>query len=263
MKEYSVFLGSSVPPPAGTQPAQPQIIAIPVTSNTNSVLPSAYLTTSTPLLRPHLSQAPQNQLILVNGSTSLKRGCSEPSLTLRKKLTTNQGSPVIRQTLFVSSTQAESIQVINSNAVKTVTSMNKSSQGVSMAMQSGVLVTNPIITAANQLSFSAVIQNSNYQQTFIVPKICVPASVTPVVTDAERIIQGNQALIADADNQRKAGDISDGDVGSNVIKINSNVMRKPTDNVVTGDISSDIAATSDADSDIEIIAEVQSCNDKR
>lgn len=242
---------------------QPQIIALPVTSNTNNILPSAHTTTSTPLLQQHLTTVPQSQLILVNRSANLKRGCSDPILTPRKKLTTNQGSPLIRQALLLPSTQAESIQVINSSAVKTVTSMNKSSQGVSMAVQSGVLVTNPVITAANQLSISAVIQNSNYQQTFIVPKICLPASVTPVVTDVERIIQGNQALIADADIQRKVGDVSDNEVGSNVIKINPNVMRKSTDSVITGDVTEDVDATSDQDSDIEIIAEVQSCNDSR
>lgn len=256
----TVFLGSSVPSPSGSQPLQPQIIALPVT---NSILPSAHTTTSTSLLQQHLTTAPQGQLILVNGSTNLKRGCSEPILTPRKKLTANQASPLIRQALLLPSTQAESIQVINSGAVKTVTTMNKNSQGVSMAVQSGVLVTNPVITTGNQLSISAVIQNSNYQQTFIVPKICLPASVTPVVTDVDRIIQGNQTLITDAGIQRKMGDVSDNEVGTNVIKINPNVMRKSTDSVITGDLTADIHATSDQDSDIEIIAEVQSCNDSR
>jgi hypothetical protein len=257
-----VFLGSSVPPLPGTQTAQPQIIALPVTSNANSMLPSAHPSMSTPLLQQQLMTAPQSHLILVNGSSNLKRGCSDPILAPRKKLTTNQGTPLVRQALLLPSTQAESIHVIKSSEVKTVTSMNKSSQGVSMAVQSGVLVTNPVITAANQLSISAVIQNSNYQQTFIVPKICLPASVTPVVTDVEKIIQGNQALIADAEIQRKMGDIADNEVESNVIKFNPNVLRKSASSVITGDLTADIDASSDQDSDIEIIAEVQSCSDR-
>jgi hypothetical protein len=215
------------------------------------------------LVQQHHTTAPHNQLILVNGSANLKRGSSEPILTPKKKLVTNQGSPVIRQALLLPSTQAESIQVINSSAVKTVTNVNKSSQGVSMAMQSGVLVTNPVITTSNQLSISAVIQNSNYQQTFIVPKICLPASVMPVVTDVERIIQENQTLIAEPDAQRKVGDVKDNEVGSHVIKINPNIMQKSTDNVLTRDLTADIAANSDPDSDIEIITEVQSDNERR
>lgn len=255
-----MFLGSSVPLPSATQPEH-QIIALP---NTNCLLRSTQPTTS-PLVQQHPTTVPHNQLILVNGSTSLKRGSSESTVTQRKKVATNQGPPIIRQALLLPSTQAESIHVINSSAVKTVTSMNKSSQGVRMAVQSGVLVTNPILTAANQLSISAVIQNSNYQQTFILPKICLPASVTPVVTDIDRVSHGNKALTAedDAYTQKKVGVVSDNEIGSHVIKINPNLMRKSTDSVLTHDLTTDIGANSDADSDVEIITEVQSANERR
>jgi hypothetical protein len=252
-----MFLGSGVPLSSGAQPEQPQIIALPVTSNTNCLLPSAQHTTPAPLVQQHPATAPQNQLILFNESTNHKRGCSEPILTTKKKLTTNQGTPLIRQTLLLPSPH----QVVNNSAVKTVTGVNKSSQGVSVAVQSGVLVTSPIITTGNQLSISAVIQNSNYQQTFIVPKICLPASGT----DVERILHGNQALSAetDAQNQRKVDEVSNNEVGSHVIKINPNVMRKSTDNMITHELTTDIATSSDADSDIEIITESGSANQRR
>jgi hypothetical protein len=218
------------------------------------------------VVQQHPTRAPQNQLILVNGSTSLKRGSSEPALTQRKKIATSQGSPVIRQALVLPSTQSESIHVVNSSAVKTVTSMNRSSQGVRMAVQSGVLVTNPILTATNQLSISAVIQNSNYQQTLILPKICLPASVTPFVTDVDRVSHGSKALLTsegDVCAQRKLDTVSEHEVGSHVIKINPNIMRKSTDSVLTHDLTTDIGANSDQDSDIEIITEVQSANERR
>jgi hypothetical protein len=256
-----MFLGSSVPLPSAAQPGQHQIITLP---NTNCLLPSTQ-PTSAPLVQQHPAAVPHNQLILVNGSTSLKRGFSESTLTPRKKVAINQGSPIIRQALLLPSTQAESIRVINNSAVKTVTSMNKSTQGVRMAVQSGVLVTSPILTAANQLSISAVIQNSNYQQTFIVPKICLPASVTHVVTDVDRVSHGNKALISEADayTQKKMDVVSDNEIGSHVIKINPNIMQKCTDSVLTHDLTTDIGANSDPDSDIEIITEIQSANESR
>jgi hypothetical protein len=253
----SLFLGSSVPLSSGAQAEQPQIIALPVTSNTNCMLPSAQHTTPAALVQQHPTTAPQNQLILVNGSTNHKRGSSEPVRTSKKKLSANQGMPVIRQALLLPS----SPQIVNNSAVKTVTGVNKSSKGVSVAMQSGVLVTSPLITAANQLSISAVIQNSNYQQTFIVPKICLPGSGT----DVERIIHGSQALSAEADaqNQRKVGEVSNNELGTHVIKINPNVMRKSTDSMSTRELTTDIATSSDADSDIEIITEIGSANQRR
>lgn len=254
-----MFLGSSVPLPSA---GQPQIIALP---NTNCLLPSTQHTTSAALVQQHPTTAPHNQLILVNGSTSLKRGSNEPTLTPRKKVATSQGSPIVRQALLLPSTQAESIHVINSSAVQTVTSMNRSSQGVRMAVQSGVLVTNPILTATNQLSISAVIQNSNYQQTFILPKVCLPASVTPGVTSVDKVSNGNKALTAEADAcaQKKVGGVCENEIGSHVIKMNPNIVQKSTDSVLTHNLTTDIGANSDADSDIEIITEVQSANERR
>ena len=252
-----MFLGSGVPLSSGAQPEQPQIIALPVASNTDGLMPSAQRTTSAPLVRQHPTTAPQNQLILVNGATNHKRCSSEPILTTKKKLTTNHGTPFIHQALLLPSPH----QVVNNSEVKTVTGVNKSSQGVSVAVQSGVLVTSPIITSGNQLSVSAVIQNSNYQQTFIVPKICLPASGV----DAERTVHGNQVLSAETDSQyqRKVDEVSNNEVGSHVIKINPNVMRKSTDSMITHELTTDIATSSDADSDIEIISEIESANERR
>ncbi|XP_069690378.1 cyclic AMP-dependent transcription factor ATF-2 isoform X2 [Periplaneta americana] len=254
--------GSSVPAQSAVQP---QIInvTLPIQPNTNGLLPSTQTNTSNPVVQQHASTVPHNQLILVNGSSNLKRVSSEPIITPKKKLVNNQGSPIIRQALLLPSTQAESIRVINSSAVKTTTTnkIPQTSASVTVTsmptVPSGVLVTNPIITTpvtvpANQLAISAVIQNSgNYQQTFIVPKICLPTSVTPVVTDVERIIQGNSEL------QKKT---SDDEIGSHVIKINPNVLRKSTDSVLSSDLSTSMPA-SDADSDIEIITEVRSENE--
>lgn len=252
-----MFLGSGVPLPSGAQPEQAQIIALPVASSTNCLLPSAQRTTSTPLVQQHPTTAPQNQLILVNGCTNHKRGSSEPILTTKKKLITNQGTPFIHQALLLPSPH----QVVNNSAVKTVPGVNKSSQSVSVALQSGVLVASPIITSGNHLSVSAVIQNSNYQQTFLVPKICLSASGA----DAERIVHGNQVLSAETDVQfqRKVDEVSNNDVGSHVIKINPNVMRKSTDSTITHELTTDIATHSDADSDIEIISEIGSANERR
>lgn len=252
-----MFPGSGVPLSSGAQPEQPQIIALPIASNTNCLLPSAQHTSSTPLVQQHPTTAPQNQLILVNGSTNHKRGSSDPILTTKKKLITNQGTPFIQQALLLPSPH----QVVNNSAVKTVPGVNKSSQGVSVAVQSRVLVTSPIIMPGNRLSVSAVIQNSNYQQTFIVPKICLPASGA----DAERIVHGNQVLSAetDAQFQRKVDEVSNNEVGSHVIKINPNVMRKSTDSMITHELTTDIATHSDADSDIEIISEIGSANERR
>ncbi|KAJ4432133.1 hypothetical protein ANN_20749, partial [Periplaneta americana] len=255
--------GSSVPAQSAVQP---QIInvTLPIQPNTNGLLPSTQTNTSNPVVQQHASTVPHNQLILVNGSSNLKRVSSEPIITPKKKLVNNQGSPIIRQALLLPSTQAESIRVINSSAVKTTTTnkIPQTSASVTVTsmptVPSGVLVTNPIITTpvtvpANQLAISAVIQNSgNYQQTFIVPKICLPTSVTPVVTDVERIIQGNSEL------QKKT---SDDEIGSHVIKINPNVLRKSTDSVLSSDLSTSMPA-SDADSDIEIITEVRSENER-
>jgi hypothetical protein len=256
-----MFLGSSVPLPSATQPGQHQIFALP---NTNWLLPSTQ-PTSAPLVQQHPTTVPHNQLILVNGSTSLKRGSSESTRTPRKKVATNQGSPIIRQARLLPSTQAESIRVINNSAVKMLTSMNRSSEGVRMAVQSGVLISNPIVTAANQFSVSAVIQNSNYQQTIILPKICLPTSGISVVTDDDRVSHGNKVLIAETEayTQRKVDVVSDNEIGSNVIKINPNIMRKSTDSVLAHDITTDIGANSDPDSDIEIITEIQSANERR
>lgn len=253
-----MFIGSNVPLPSATQPEHHQIIAL---ASTNCLLPSTQPATSAPLVQQHPTTVPHNQIILINGSASLKRGSNESNLTPRKKAAANQGSPVIRQAILVPSTQAESIHVINSSAVKTVTSMNKSSQGVRMAVH----VTNPVLTAANQLSISAVIQNSNYQQTFILPDICSPASITPVVTDVDRVCHGNKVLTAEADayTEKKFGVVSDNEIGSHVIKINPNVMRKSTDSVLVHDLTTDIGAHNDADSDIEIITEVQPANGRR
>jgi hypothetical protein len=257
-----MFIGSSGPLPSATQAGQPQIIALP---NTNCLLPSTQHTTSTALVKQNPTAAPHNQLILVNGSTSLKRGHNESALTPRKKVASSQGSPIIRQALLLPSTQAESIHVINSSAVKTEISVNRSSQGVRMAMQSGVLVTNPILTATKQLSISAVIQNSNYQQTFMLPKICLPAYVTPVATDVDRVSNGNNALTAEADasTQKKVSGVSENEISSHVIKMNPNIVRKSTDSVLTHHLTTDIGANSDVDSDIEIITEVQSANERR
>jgi len=251
-----MFLGSGVPLSSGAQP-ESQIIALPIASNTNCLLPSAQRTTSTPLVQQHPTTAPRNQLILVNGSTNHKRGSSEPILTTKKKLITNQGTSFIHQALLLPSPH----QVVNNSAVKTVPGVNKSSQGVSVAVQSGVLVTSPIITSGNQLSVSAVIQNSNYQQAFIVPKICLPASGA----DAEKIVHGNQVLSAetDAQFQRKVDEVSNNEVGSHVIKINPNVMRKSTDSMITHELTTNIDTHSDADSDIEIISEIGSANERR
>jgi len=252
-----MFLGSGVPLSSGAQPEQPQIIALPVISNANCLLPSAQRTTSTPLVQQHPTTAPQNHLILVNGSTNHKRGSSEPIVTTKKKLIINQGTPIIHQALLLPSPH----QVVNNSAVKIVPGVNRSSQGVSVAVQSGVLVTSPIITSGNQLSVSAVIQNSNYQQTFIVPKICLPASGV----DAERIVHANQVVSAESDAQfqRKVDEVSNNEVGSHVIKINPNVIRKSTDSMITPELTTDIATHSDADSDIEIISEIGSANERR
>ncbi|KAJ9598633.1 hypothetical protein L9F63_010687 [Diploptera punctata] len=210
--------GTNVTLAGTTQPSPPQIVvSMPIGPHSQPIVPQP---------------VPQN-LIIVNGSTSLKRVVSEPPLTPAKKLLSiNSGSPIIRQALLLPSTQG-SVQVINNNVVKTNNITNTITQtSINIpAVQPGVLATNPIISfpvtvPGNSLPISAVIQNSNYQEA-ILPEI------------------ENQVVVNDSD---KIGC----DITTNVIKVNPNVMIKSSDG------KPNISLEAEEDSDVEIISDIKS-----